>query len=481
MKKAISILISAACAAAMLPFGGCKSAAVPEYTADGRITVTAYAGPTVANWSGTSGNVNTVTDEHYSALAEAGFNKVLALHEGLSKESTLGMNVFDAIAKRSEQSEKDAMQCLALAEKYNITYYVRDWAFYGLTVNYPDFTNEEYEKVINRMFSAENPYIRSSAYGGNFCHDEPDIQTMDKIAVQLRAYDNALEKAGVTGKTAFVNLLPCYASANHLDKEGKTSYAEYIDYYMKTLAPMLGYVCYDFYPLTPNRYTKSYIRETYLYNLELVATKAKENGVQLRTFLQSIGEPQYGTRSLTGIGDLRLQAYTELAFGSREIIYYCYTSDSDDPGSGLINKMTGTFKPLYEAAKTMNNEIHAFEAAYTNFAWDGIMTYNGSEYDNQAFGYLESPLESHERIKEFTATKDAIMGTFKDKDGNDAFMIVNYTDPYFDEDNEVTVKFNNAKNILMWREGQKIVVPLKSDGSYTFKLYPGEGRFVIPF
>jgi hypothetical protein len=32
----------------------------------------------------------------------------------------------------------------------------------------------------------------------------------------------------------------------------------------------------------------------------------------------------------------------------------------------------------------------------------------------------------------------------------------------------------------MYRLGKKIVVPLDENGSYTFKLYPGEGRFVIP-
>ena len=59
-------------------------------------------------------------------------------------------------------------------------------------------------------------------------------------------------------------------------------------------------------------------------------------------------------------------------------------------------------------------------------------------------------------------------------------MIVNFTDPYFDKDSEVTVQFKDAKALLMYRLGQKVVIDLPKDGSYTFKLYPGEGRFVIP-
>ena len=34
--------------------------------------------------------------------------------------------------------------------------------------------------------------------------------------------------------------------------------------------------------------------------------------------------------------------------------------------------------------------------------------------------------------------------------------------------------------LLMYRFGQKTVVPLKKDGSYDFILAPGEGRFIIP-
>ena len=89
-------------------------------------------------------------------------------------------------------------------------------------------------------------------------------------------------------------------------------------------------------------------------------------------------------------------------------------------------------------------------------------------------------MTSHPRIASVENEQDAIMGAFKDDEGNDAFMLVNYTDPYFDLDNKVTVKFNDAKALLMYRFGEKVIVPLNSDGSYTFVLYPGEGRFIIP-
>ena len=59
-----------------------NSLKIPTYTHEDVIDFTAYSGPTVENWSGSSRNVNTVTEYHYQKVAEAGFTKVLALREG---------------------------------------------------------------------------------------------------------------------------------------------------------------------------------------------------------------------------------------------------------------------------------------------------------------------------------------------------------------------------------------------------------------
>ena len=125
------------------------------------------------------------------------------------------------------------------------------------------------------------------------------------------------------------------------------------------------------------------------------------------------------------------------------------------------------------------------ESAYAAYEWEGVMYKNADEmYENQLFANLDSPLESHEKISIESCSQDTLVGTFIAKDessaNKNAFMIVNSADPSTDKDDEVTLKFNGAKSLLMYRLGQKIVVPLSKDGTYTFKLYPGEGRFVIP-
>ena len=496
MKKIIAIILALS---AMCSFAGCKGknplegVDIPEFSkAEKGLRFTAYAGPPPANWSGTSGNPECVTDKHYKQLQDAGFNKVLALRAGLSQANTSGMDVYEAIAKRSEASEEDAIKALTLAEKYGIKYSVRDWAFYGLVRNYLAQgidTKEEYERIIAKMFDEDNPYIHMPAYGGNFGNDEPSVEEMEKIVWQTELYYEYMERAGVEDAEMYINLLPCYASTDSLSSTDPTiTYEGYVDYYMEHLAPLVGYICYDYYPFRQNSFDGSQLRQTYLYNLELMAQKCKEykaktgKELELRTFLQCIGDFT-GIRDLTSIGDLRFQIYTEMAFGSKEFNYYSYSTENTGKEQGLLNYMTGETTWLYESAKTANNEVLAMQDAYLAFEWEGV-TYHNADImmDNQSFANLRFAMDSHERIQKIEATQDTLIGVFKGKEDKslDAFMVVNYTDPYFQKDDEVTITFKDAKALLMYRLGKKIVVPLDENGSYTFKLYPGEGRFVIP-
>ena len=215
----------------------------------------------------------------------------------------------------------------------------------------------------------------------------------------------------------------------------------------------------------------------------LVANKCKGTDYQLRTFVQCEGD-WTGLRDLTSIGDFRLQVYMNMAFGSTYMTYYEYgTFKSQDEGEfGLLNLQDGTYNYTYDMVKQVNSEVHAFEDAYLNFKWDGVMCFSSLSKGkiNPKFKEVINQTKNHPRIADVKIQRDALMGTFKDAEGRDAFMLVNYNDPYYNEDNEVTIQFNDAKALLMYRFGQQEVVRLPKSGKYTFKLYPGEGRFIIP-
>lgn len=493
MKKILSCALAGALLAASAFSGtGCKSSSyyVPQFKEnENYINFTAYSGPTVENWSGTTQNPNMVTEEHYRELAEAGFTKVLALYEGAS--SAGGTDVYDRIINRSKKAESDALKCLEQAAKFGIKYYVRDWAFYGLVKNYKSEgidEKEEFERIIAKMFDENNQYIKHPNYGGNFAHDEPNKQELEKIAWQCELYNKYIEENGLYGGSPIVNLNPCYVTGKGLSLDNDMTYSQYVDYYFEHVAPYTGYVSWDFYPFVTEQYDGSFMREMYLYNYEIMALKCKETGYELHNFIQSVGD-WTGIRKQTSVGDFRLQINTSLAFGSTEMTYYMYCNGSNAKTSddyALLDYNTGELNPTYYMAKQANNEAKMLEDAYAAFKWDGVMYNNASElYDNQNFANLTSAMTEHDRIGKVRSTEDTLIGVFKGKKGDvaegmDAFMIVNFTDPYFDKDDEVTVKFNDAKALLMYRLGKKEIVELGKDGTYTFKLYPGEGRFVIP-
>ncbi len=489
MKRKIAIalamlLTASSLSACSMLSGGKLDVEIPEFAESKGVIFTAYSGPTVQNWSGGSGNVSTMTDYHFKKLSDAGFNRILAIHEGARVQIDRN-NPDNTLRSSFERAQEDALEALTLAEKYDLQYYVRDWAFYdmcntgawGLWDAYD--TREKYESALRIMFSEENQYIYSPSYCGNFGRDEPGVEQFERLKWQIEIYQQLMEEYGVEGEF-LLNLLPSYGGVSSY---GGVTYGEYVNRYFEELAPLLGYVSYDFYPFKADRATGSQMRSSLAANLAIMANKCKEGDYELRTFVQTGGDFT-GLRDLTSIGDFRLQVYTNMAFGARQMTYYEYgTFKSQSEGEfGLINLQDGTYNYTYDLVKTVNNEVHAFEDAYMNFDWDGVMCFSSLAKGkvNPKFKEIPYVMKTHPRIGDVQIEYDALMGTFKDAEGRDAFMLVNYNDPYFNQNNTVTVTFKEAKALLMYRLGKQEVVPLNKDGTYTFKLYPGEGRFIVP-
>ncbi len=496
MKRKIAIALSSfLLATSLCGCKGKKEVEIPVFADSEGVIFTAYSGPTVENWSGGSKNVSTLTDEHFQKFVDAGFSRLIAIHEGARVRGTTkeytdasGNLVYDTeelIADNIRRAEEDALRVLELAEKYNVKYYVRDWAFYDManTTTWKLWqaydTREKYEELLRQLFSEDNKYIHSSAYCGNFGRDEPGVDQFERLKWQIEIYDEIMAERGVDGEF-LLNLLPSYGG---MTSYGGVTYNQYIDRYFEELAPLLGYACYDFYPFKGTADGSSQMKSSYASNLAVMANKCKEGDYELRTFVQTGGDFT-GLRDLTSIGDFRLQVYMNLAFGSRQMTYYEYgTFKSQSEGEfGLINLQDGTYNYTYDMAKTVNNEVHAFEDAYMSFKWDNVMCFSALPAGkiNPKFKEVPYSLKEHPRIANVDYQEDTLIGTFKDAEGRDAFMLVNYNDPFFNQNNEVTIQFKDARALLMYRFGQEEVVYLPKSGKYTFKLYPGEGRFIIP-
>lgn len=464
---------------------GCSSlneVTSPTFEDGGEITFTAYAGPTVENWNGLARNVDCLNETNYRKLSEAGFNKVIALYEGAASETS---SLDTTIENRSQKAEEHATKALDLAGRFNLEYYVRDWSFYGLTqpsgYYFPKGINskEAVESVIGKIFPDDVEYVHHSAYAGNFCYDEPTYDELENVSWEVDSYLDRMAELGAHGEP-LVNLLPIYANSDY-HMSGHT-YSEYIDRYIQLVGSKIGYVSYDFYPFLSSD-DGSYLRTQYLLNLQIVAEACKRNNLTPRGFVQAVGD-YTGLRDITSIADFRFQVYTSLAFGFNNLTYYEYsgTKSQNEGQFALFNFMDGTYNYTYDLAKKVNNEVHAFEKAITSYRYDNVLYRNSNElYDNQNFANLIKSTSEHDRVAILNSSEDTLLTAFKHTETeDDAFMLVNFTDPYENKSDEVVLCFQNASALLMYRFGEKMVVRLPSDGEYTFKLSPGEGRFIVP-
>ena len=155
-------------------------------------------------------------------------------------------------------------------------------------------------------------------------------------------------------------------------------------------------------------------------------------------------------------------------------------------GDGVLG---GNLQPgkVYNWAAQANNEIHAFEKAYMNFAWKSASVFGKtsitqfSKLTNKAsaYGYISSVSTA--------SSVSVLIGNFDDADGKytfgakNAYMVVNYGNTGSSQAaSDITITFNGTpKRAIVYQQGEMEVVTLNGN-DLTLNLMLGEGAFVIP-
>ncbi|MBO4940098.1 MAG: hypothetical protein J6D30_03620, partial [Clostridia bacterium] len=389
-------------------------------------------------------------DQHYKLIKEAGFNYV---------DPGYG-----------ETAPSYNERALAAAQKYGLHQYVHDneinaWLMDDIR------TDEEAETKLAQLAQR---YTKYDSFAGLKIRDEPSIDQIADYSYAKKRFDKVFGD-----KNFYINLFPVIAGSSLISAD----YKDYIKEYVKEINT--PFVSYDHYPLKVNSRGQNYVIENFLWNMELVREAAPNK--QMWTFLQSMG---YGSsnRELTSVADATFQAYSFLAYGGNGIQWFCYWSPPVFDGATVFKDAcidrSGKTTKNYDYIKQANLEIRALEDIYLNFDWQGVMTTIGSENDNggenNSFNYLSTHVKaSHDRIKSMKTQQDTFTGVFKDAQGRDGFMIVNYTEPSQNLKNKVELQFNNCTRAIVVKKGVQEVVDC-TNGALTFTMDAGEGYFVIP-
>jgi len=203
------------------------------------------------------------------------------------------------------------------------------------------------EKTVRR-------FMNHPALAGYHLGDEPNIKKIPELGdwgKKIQTVDNK--------HFCYVNLFPNFADSNQL---GTKSYEKYVDEYVKELP--LQFMSFDYYPVF-----KDHLAVSWYQNLEQVSGAAKKAGLPFWAFALTTNYDEDHVTPQT-IAAMRLQVYSDLAYGAQGIQYFTYwsaTSVDTPPGEdqrGAPISVTGKRSVVYDRVKLMSREIQSLSGVF---------------------------------------------------------------------------------------------------------------------
>ncbi|MCL2751401.1 MAG: hypothetical protein FWE62_01450 [Firmicutes bacterium] len=444
--------------------GGGGKGGFQEYAEAEAFRFYAYMTPPPAN-VGSDGdlvsNPDYMTPQQYAWIDECGFNYAVPIYE---------------------KSMDDHLKTMDGLEPYGIGYFPIDGSAIhvlgnvngGMSVDAPAILEGRAKMEIN---IAE--YKKRTNFAGLYLSDEPS--TADFPGIKAAA-DFLHEIAGPEYE-AWVNVHPNSVPPAYVQA---TDYMDYISRYARETG--ISRVSFDSYALFEN----GGLRSAHFANLAQIAAVAKANDMRFDSFILTMGHHTY--RTPDNYDDIAWQIYASMAFGASGIqtfTYWTTMTHGENVTYGLVDHY-GNRTQVWYSMQEVIKEVKAFEKMYMNSEWKGVLRYSADGDYNDLLdtiadeiepyageGAIPVALDGYPRIANMKANRDFMMGVFEDKDGRDAFLLCNISDPDDDLDNTVTLKFNNATKAVIYKKGRKVMVNLKN-GTFTTKIGSGEGYYIIP-
>ena len=178
---------------------------------------------------------------------------------------------------------------------------------------------------------------------GYVLQDEPsadDIKVRQKEIARIRPVDGS--------HCFYINLHPYYADWTLIHTKTAT-YEEYLDAATETSCRQLSF---DYYPITHDG-----LRDGWYRNLELIRQQSLKAGIPFWGFVLSVPHAVYPQPTL---GGLRLQVYSNLAYGAQAIQYFTYWTPKPDGDNDYHNGPVdnrGHKTSTYTLVQQMNREL----------------------------------------------------------------------------------------------------------------------------
>lgn len=193
------------------------------------------------------------------------------------------------------------------------------------------------EKTVRR-------FMNHPAVAGYYLRDEPsrsDFKELGDWAKKIQAVDNK--------HFCYLNLLPNYADENQL---GVKTYREYVNIFTREVPLQL--LSFDHYPVIGD--SARAIREKWYENLEIFSDEAAKAKKPFWAFALTVAHGPYPIPTLAA---LRLQVYSNLAYGAQGIQYFTYWTPKSTQWNFHNGPITTESKrsEVYDKIKILNGEI----------------------------------------------------------------------------------------------------------------------------
>ena len=414
---------------------------------------------------------------NFEQYIESGMNTIL-IGEDYFK---FGSQAFETVMAWCEEENIDAFVRMSKSyvkpQQTDVSNPVRYPTYFELT--YPDLDFKNY------------PAIKGFA----LC-DEPSYKQVLELRASYLPWFN--ENYGNGHYKFYNNFFTGQSAMIGNDLEGQAvKYDDYATFYIENVllhAQDDGskIFSHDTYPL--QKINGELITQTGYLNANFhTAAYCKKYGLSMATYIQAF-EGYSNTVLPASAAEVKFLMYTDVAFGSRQFMYFGYKETRD---AGLFYPMMtngGVPNPLYYYVQEANREIAKFDHVLLAFNnWQGIYTFVGTGNKlsySEHFDAIE-PHKSQEEIAKtlrlnsltdvsaFKSKYNSFVGEFKDADGRTGFLLQNFDDRSLTRSNKVKMTFENADGVLYYRKGEPVIQGL-ANHKFEIELDMCEGIFIIP-
>lgn len=230
-----------------------------------------------------------------------------------------------------------------------------------LIINTPNLRDEP-EQIAER-------FKNHPAIAGYYVRDEPsmrDFKHLGEITSRIQNVDST--------HFCYINLLPSHAPEGML---GTTDYRQYVHSFDSITGVQL--LTYDHYPILEDEKGLT-LRPEYFHNIEMFSDEARKAGKPFWAFALTTA---HGPYPVPDMAQLRLQVFTDLAYGAQGIQYFTYWDpkvDEVDFHHAPIDR-NNRRTDVWDKVKAMNSEIKGLSGVFLGCQVTSV-NHTGTEIPN---------------------------------------------------------------------------------------------------